>query len=445
MQTPVQKTLLKFYAYELIERVTRFDMLTREIWREHRKISNKSLEALEAIRNEMNETVATHKSQLHQLLSDETAKKQAGDVDALLQWGRSLTEHLRTATAALTALIQPTATQELELLTVEAFAPPSNNGTPDELTKVLGDLSLTLGQELSAEDTLEPVAPKLSGVSFSRLSVLQRNNPLGWASGLNDFLIRAIEENSTHFKKIKKQLSSITSNENEINIILASALGLKIIGPAYYFQTLADGLVQQNELTLCHIEPVLFFGLNHYNTIEKSLIIAHESVDKTLPAFNMDSAETLWTHELLAGLYGDIDRLIPDRYTFSEKAFETAKKLKERVAEGVLLSSTSCYTIQQLQEQLDEVRAKGDDYSVYDVLGKTTEFPHTGKEIINAGWLHKMDRLSVWLYAVCEESLKEPGEPDGLTRLSHILSRQDQLLLKSLDNAEVHRVLAYQL
>jgi hypothetical protein len=65
-----------------------------------------------------------------------------------------------------------------------------------------------------------------------------------------------------------------------------------------------------------------------------------------------------------------------------------------------------------------------------------TEYPHTPREIINAGWLHKMERGPVWLYATLNEE-----DDAGFNRILEVLDYQDHLLRKSIEVSEVHRVL----
>jgi hypothetical protein len=77
-----------------------------------------------------------------------------------------------------------------------------------------------------------------------------------------------------------------------------------------------------------------------------------------------------------------------------------------------------------------------EDFSIYEPLGMMTEVPHNPREIINAGWLHKMERAPVWLYSALNE---EDG--GGFTRVLDVINYQDHLLRKSIEVSEVHRVL----
>jgi hypothetical protein len=55
---------------------------------------------------------------------------------------------------------------------------------------------------------------------------------------------------------------------------------------------------------------------------------------------------------------------------------------------------------------------------------------------VNAGWLHKVERGPVWLYA----TLNEPRS-EGYQQILELLDYQDHLLRKSIETSEVHRVL----
>jgi hypothetical protein len=83
-----------------------------------------------------------------------------------------------------------------------------------------------------------------------------------------------------------------------------------------------------------------------------------------------------------------------------------------------------------------ETRGPGDKFPIYELLGMVSETPNTPREIVNAGWIHKLDRGPVWLY----NTLNSTGL-EGFERLSELVSRQDHLLIKSIETSEVHRVL----
>jgi hypothetical protein len=65
-----------------------------------------------------------------------------------------------------------------------------------------------------------------------------------------------------------------------------------------------------------------------------------------------------------------------------------------------------------------------------------TEYPHSPREVVNAGWLHKVERGPVWLYSILNEDREE-----GFEKVLELLNYQDHLLRKSIEVSEVHRVL----
>jgi hypothetical protein len=306
---------------------------------------------------------------------------------------------------------------------------------PTDLTQSAGEQSVLLTAENESE---KPVA--LPGVLFEPLSVLQKGNPLAWVMltrAYSQYLIEnssALESMKLELKKADKKRGKESLSDTQTDGLLAHALNLRLLGPAYYFQSLADAVLTQDALFMQVVEPALFFGLNHQNFTHKNLVILHEACEKQRESATETGLEPL-TEDVLANLFRAVEKAIPAKMAFQEKHFERAVQLRERLNEGVLLSSTSLYAISDVDEVLRKKRDQA-DFSIYEPLGMMTEVPHSPREIINAGWLHKMERAPVWLYSAFNE---EDG--NGFARVLDVINYQDHLLRKSIEVSEVHRVL----
>lgn len=134
-------------------------------------------------------------------------------------------------------------------------------------------------------------------------------------------------------------------------------------------------------------------------------------------------------------LFRAVEKTISAKHAFQEKHLDRALQLRERLEQGILLSSAPLYPVEEVAETLERTRNQ-DDFSIYAPLSMMTEYPHTPREIVNAGWLYKMERAPVWLYAV----LNEPRE-QGLEPVADLLGYQERLLRKSVEVSEVHRAL----
>jgi hypothetical protein len=215
--------------------------------------------------------------------------------------------------------------------------------------------------------------------------------------------------------------------------LLQHAIHLRLLGPAYYFFALSEAFFAQDDDFLQFTEPALFFGLNHQNFTHKSLVILHEACERSKP--DLKTALLPLPEETLAAVYRAVEKAIPTKFAFQDRHMERALPLQERIGRGVLLSSSPLYPVGEVAEKLNKTRGR-EDFSIYDPLSMMTEHPHSPREIVNAGWLHKVERGPVWLYSALNE---EQGQ--GFDRVLELLDYQDGLLRKSIEVSEVHRVL----
>ncbi len=432
---PMQKTFLKFMVLELVERVARFRILLGECdetLHAGAPVLNRSLQQ-EAARLE--EQLISQKATLNKLFSENGASgaRQAGfGLDPALEAVYKRLQELSRILAQLKPVdIEP----ETRLFLKEVL--------PGELIKDAGEQSLFFSAEGEQPTANNGLLPLLPNVLLDPLPILQKNNPLGWM-GLTSAFSQHLLENASSLESLKLDLlksekkrhhTSVT--ESLIETLLRHALNLRLLGPAYYFHALAEAVFARDEAFLHFVEPALFFGLNHQNFSHKSLVILHEACERSKPAQEKSEGETLLPlpEEILANVFRAVEKLIPAKYAFQEKHMERAIQLQERVSQGVLLSSTPMYPVEEVGETLRKTR-DNQDFSIYAPLSMMTEYPHSPREIVNAGWLHKIERGPVWLYSILNEDRQE-----GFEKVMELLNYQDHLLRKSIEVSEVHRVL----
>lgn len=431
----MQKTFLKFMVFELVERIARFRLLLNDcddFLHESAPALARSLKQ-EAI--QLEEQLLSQKTALNKLFNENTSNssKQAGfaldsNLDAIYQRLTELSQVL--------IQLKPLDIEPETLLFLKDIL-------PTELIKDAGEQSVFLAEEgkRPAEGTHR--FPQLPNVLLDPLSILQRSNPLGWMN-LTQSYSRYLLENASSLESLKldllkseKKRQQPLVNEVLVESLLQHALNLRLLGPAYYFHAVAEAVFAKDEQFLYFTEPALFFGLNHQNFTHKSLVILHEACERSKPSQVKAESDTLLPlpEEILANVFRAVEKLLPVKFAFQEKQMERAIQLQERVSQGILLSSTPMYPVEEVAENLNSNRSKA-DFSIYEPLSMMTEYPHTPREIVNAGWLHKIERTSVWLYSILNEDREE-----GFEKVMELLSYQDHLLRKSIEVSEVHRVL----
>lgn len=403
----MQKTFLKFLLFELVERLVRFESLLDELAGTPDGLPNKTApgltRALQSQVDTLKEKTLADKAFLNKLFSEGELPAGAKLKEALAHTVFESYTKLQELSRLLGQLYSRGPLPEISLFLADAL--------PMELTQAAGEQALILEAEWP-----EPAELALNGVLLERLSVLQRNNPLAWVTLGNAF---ARHHAQTHFAKADAETQALARH----------AVNLRLMGPAYYLQQVTDAFLKQDTAFLCHVEPALFYGLNHLNFVNKSLVILHESVE---PALELLGGKPVKQKEsALADLFRTAEKTLPEKYAFEARLFERILPLQQRLAQGVLLSGTAHFPVDEVEATLEHQR-ESDSLAIYDLLGMLTEYPHSPREIVNAGWLHKMERSPVWLYSVTQ---------DGFDTLKTLLDYQDHLLAKSIETSEVHRML----
>ncbi len=421
----MQKTFLKFMMFELVERVARFRLLLTEC-------ANALLESAPGLHQSLlaecqllEDRLLEQKSALNSLFSESatSSKQSTAACETLME---TTYARLQALSQVLCRLKELTVSSETHLFLKDVL--------PETLLKQAGEHSVFLGPEGLQEWDL----PVLPNVLFDRLSIFQKNNPLAWV-GLCQSYARFLLESATALESLKLDLlkgqKKLAGGLTEpiAEALIGHAINLRLLGPAYYFQALSEAFLNRDQAFLKVIEPALFFGLNHQNFTHKNLVILHEACERSKP----EPAAELQplSEEALASLFRAVEKVIPAKYAFSEKNMQRAIQLQERLSEGILLSSTPLFPVEEVADNLAKNRHKA-DFSIYEPLSMLTEYPHSPKEIVNAGWLHKMERGPIWLYTIFNE-----GQRAGFETVLGLLEYQDHLLRKSIETSEIHRVL----
>ncbi len=411
----MQKTFLKLLTFEYVERLARFESLLQEGVNTSESITPKLTDALRAELAQLKQGLVEQKPVLNQLFSDAPLinDKLIPSLEAgVFEPNRKLQE----LTRLLYQLYPAKAMAESYLFTKDAL--------PVEL--IDQERSVILEAELSQPPS---VGTPLEDVLLLQLPLLQKNNPLGWVGLVYPFALKIAQK-------------ALASESAEQQALAAHAFSLRLAGPAYYFQTVTQAMLTKDTAFFQQVESVLFYGLNHLNFVNKSLVIVHEAIEKAQSLLGGTPGGRALDEAQLSKLYQTVESTIPTRLAFTDRHFEQALQLKDRLSEGVLPSSSPVYTIVDVNEKLQAARQAG-DVPIYDLLGMMTEHPHSPREIVNAGWIHKIERAPVWLYSTLFET-EQPDPDKGQSRFQRtqeLLGIQDHLLQKAIETSEIHRVL----
>ena len=424
----MQKTFLKFVVYELIERIARADYLLADCARMPDKVSPALITALQQQSTALKTQVLADQAFLSELFTDAPLPD-----NSLHHWLKDdFGVHYKTLSALSTAL---------NSLYKGALLPETNlflkDAAPEELSEAFGPIAIVT----TPENHADPVAGvPVTGVLLSHLPLLQKNNPLGWTT-LIQGLCKQLAKTSPALEAVKPRLKKVLDhNEAVVETMLMHALALRLLGPAYYFSSLADAVFNRDAVFFNWVEPALFIGLNHLGLTSKSLVILHEAAERSKPVFLKSwgaEDDGVVDKDAITALFNAVERAIPDKHAFTQKQFERALLLQERLAQGTLLSASPIYPVEEVSVYFEEMRATG-EVAIYDALARMTETPHTAREVLNAGWVYKAERAPVWLYS----TVAVQGEDyDGFERLRELIEGTDILLQKSIETSELHKML----
>lgn len=423
----MQKTFLKFVVFELVEKIAHFQLLLDECADSLHERAPELHETLCQASRGLENRLIEQKGLLNKLFNEQVGSDQERqEIYALI---REIYTGLRDWSQILLQFRHLDIEPETFLFLKDAL--------PADLTQDAGEQTVFLSAEGQQHSIPQPLT---SRVLIDHLSILDKNNPLAWVDLTQAYAAHLLTSAST-LTQWKQDVLKADSKKKQsvlspalLDDIALHAISLHLLGPAYYFQALSNAVFAQNDRFLHAVEPVLFYGLNHQNFNHKSMVLLHEACERAHKSDLSDAHATL-EEEAMASLFRAIEKRISGKGAFQEKHLERAIQLQERISQGVLLSSTPLYPVDEVESTLTNTREDA-DFSIYAPLSMLTEYPHTPREIVNAGWLHKIERSPAWLYSVLNESREE-----GLARILTLIDYQDHLLRKSIEVSEVHRVL----
>jgi hypothetical protein len=133
---------------------------------------------------------------------------------------------------------------------------------------------------------------------------------------------------------------------------------------------------------------------------------------------------------------------------FTEKHLRRCAQLEDQLGEDVLVSAHRPYGPEHIQALMgfegsldDTTEFTTPDLPIYDLMPLLTEEPLSAREVITVGWLHMLNRANVLLYDTLFSASDEAGVLEAGERLMQHLALRNQLLLKSIETAQVHRML----
>lgn len=431
------KTLLKYLLFEVMEKWVRLGRLLHEEALASETTPASFFESLKEEVIKAQKSLLTEKAAILNLYSDKPATA----------------KELSTLAAHIYASYQ-----ELSDLTQGVL--PYLNGHPISETNIfLKEVYTQLGDKAFKSlpavhfhpETQLPEAflNRIPKVQTESISLLQQHNPLGWVC-LTQQLSKSLFSSHTAFQDLRAKLKGALSQVEFYEPLACHVISLRLLGPAYYYAAVTEALLKQDYLFLKVLEPGLFQAVHHFNFSDKSLVFLHEATEKSHEFFaNSPSATSLLEKDgadSLGQLFRTIEKLLPEKTAFSDKQFTKSQQLQQRLAEETLLSGANLYHEEVIREALEaKLTPKAIEEGtvpIYELLSMVTETPNSPREILNAGWLHKLERAPIWLYNTLNLSnLNLNSEEEGIAKLKDLITRQDHLLIKSIETSEVHRVL----
>ncbi len=445
----MQKTLLKLLTYELVERVARFDHLLISLSQDCDSTSLALLNGMQKRLTGIKHDILAEKKFLFRMFDEKSVKSK----DFQSKLATKLNDAVYGPYEALSELSGwlPSLSSAPSMAMLPEVSMFLNDALADKHCRNLGQRSIVFQPETM---TTRPYAQDFSELLLEFVPYLQRSNPLGWLALVDGYAERLLErdlatEKQSVFKAVRSKAKGLLAEDVFFQPLVKSCVALRILGPAYYYHAVADALLQRDVIFLEKIEPALFYGLNYFNFSDKSLVILHEATEKSRELFDFSSSESsserLFQEAQVAAVLKAVEKVVPEGRAFSEKQFKRALALQDRLNQGTLISSANLYPEDEVADGIEKVKKSSADAieesSVYDALTLVGESPNAPREIVNAGWIHKLERSPIWLYDTLS-LISENDEPlDGFERLLERLAASDHLLLKSIETSEIHRVL----
>jgi hypothetical protein len=139
---------------------------------------------------------------------------------------------------------------------------------------------------------------------------------------------------------------------------------------------------------------------------------------------------------------GDVvDEVLDLRQDGDPLRFDRVPNLADRLQKGIPIGSYATYGEEEKKRLLEEYASKsGANHLEGGFRASIKEAPTSISEILNAGWLHKVQNVFPLLANILIEN--EGSMVDRIREVSDELARLDSLLIKSIEVSELHRMLA---
>jgi hypothetical protein len=303
------------------------------------------------------------------------------------------------------------------------------------------------------------------------LPKIERDNPLNWtilahecghidSEGINNILQQP--------GIIPSQADSITKNvlHRWAEEIYCDLLATQILGPAYlasfaiFALVVAGGseiatethpadivriciiqeVLQKNNLIVAMTEPILdcadvatFF----YNILEERTKLDR----KYIHHIPQQPQPPLILQEFVDSICEQVDQVISLNQQLTLRDFNRIKGLSERLSKGIIIGSYPNHKHPETIEKIKKILAKDLVPNSLDNAKKAVQESRTLLwEIINAGWLHKIQSLypqaSTLFFTPSVTPLKEK-----ITMWGEEIESVDRLLLKSIEASEIQKLM----
>ena len=441
----MQKNLLKLLTFEVFERLSRFYSLL-ERYGEEVPADNQPIVAYIGKRlDELRDQLLSEKAEFRLLYSENANPILMNNAQASAMLERCLFQPYNTMNELLALFSRGVRCEVLPelFIALKEFPSPVDFGLvragQGPFTR-----SILLAQELphniEAADCPYPPSEELI---IEALPVLQQASPLGWVWLLRRQLSAWVNGNEA-LEAFRVKNKSVFEDVAFFRRLVFHLAEVRVFGPAAYYFGLTEALVQKDRVYFERIEPAMFFAVNHGHFIEKNLVLFHEASEHAGSILENavvlgGMSERFLHKDHIQELLLTLERLLPDKVAFTEKQFERSVLLQNKLEEDILISSSSFYPLTEADERLQLFNVAIENGTapadgVYEVLNMVEETPSHVREILNAGWIQKLERHSAWLYTALETE-------DGFERLKDSVSHLDGLLLRSIETAELHRML----
>ena len=303
------------------------------------------------------------------------------------------------------------------------------------------------------------------------LPKIERDNPLNWAILVHECGHADFQGNSHLLDQLEAILAQADAPSKKIlqrwaEEIYCDLFATQILGPAYLasFATFAlvvaggggseinsethpadivriaiiQEALEKNNLKIVLAEPKLDsddISSLFYNALEERVKLERQYIRPPLeqpqPQFILQ--------EFVDVIYEQVDQTISLSQQLTVKDFDRIYGLAKRLAKGILIGS---YQNPQLMESVQDNFSEGriDPQKLNEAKNAVQESRVLLWEIVNAGWLHKIEHIYPRAFTLFFDSDATPLE-EKASRWEEELEGIDRLLLKSIESSEIQRLM----